>query len=257
MIVRDVVEAIERFAPASIQESWDNTGLQVGNLQDEVHGILVGFDCTADLVREAVQNGCDMVVTHHPLLFSGLKRVDREDPVGEAVIEAVKNGVAVYSAHTSADKVPQGVSFAMASRLGLENVRILCEDGPDSGLGAIGDFPKAMPAVEALKLVKKAFSLDMMRTSRIDDVMVKNVAMCGGSGSSLIEDARAQGAQLYLCGDISYHHFFTPDGFILADIGHFESEVDIVGILCELLRKNFPNFAVRASARETNPVNYF
>ncbi|MBQ1751477.1 MAG: Nif3-like dinuclear metal center hexameric protein, partial [Bacteroidales bacterium] len=130
MKVSDIISAIEEFAPLRIQEKWDNSGLLIGTPEDEVHGVLVGFDCTPELIDEAVSVGADMVVTHHPLIFRGLKRIRKDDPVGLAVIKAVSAGVAVYAAHTTADKVMEGVSGAMARKLGLKNVEILVpEDG--------------------------------------------------------------------------------------------------------------------------------
>ena len=105
MRVGDITAAIEQFAPLSIQESWDNSGLCIGSPEQEVHGVLVGFDCTPELIDEALSLGCDMVLTHHPLLFHGLKRIKGGDPVSDAVIKAVRGGVAVYAAHTTADKV--------------------------------------------------------------------------------------------------------------------------------------------------------
>lgn len=254
MTVREVIRVVEGFAPPEIQESWDNTGLQIGTPDSEVRGILLGLDCTPELVAEAVGKGCDMIITHHPLLFGGLRSIDPREPVGKAVIDAVKAGITVYAAHTSADKVPEGVSGAMARRLGLRDVEVLGD-----GLGAIGTLPGAPDAAAAIALVKSAFGLSSIRTSRPIDLPIDRVAVCGGSGSSLIAEARAKGARLYLCGDISYHHFFTPSDFMLADVGHFESEVDIVDVLYTLLRKNFPNFAVRTcdNIRNTNPVFYY
>ena len=258
MRVSDIVRAIEEFAPASIQESWDNTGLQLGSPGQEVSGVLLALDCTAELVEEAVRRGCNMIVTHHPLIFHPLSRIDPDNPVGAAVIAAIRSGVAVYSAHTSADKVPDGVSGAMAARLGLLNVRILCEEAPGVGLGAVGELPEELSVSEAVALVKRVFGLSCLRTSAPIEGKIRTVAVCGGSGSSLIGDALASGAQLYLCGDISYHHFFVPEGFMLADVGHFESEVQIVEILHSVIRKNFPNFVslVSESIGEANPVNY-
>ena len=255
MRVKDIVEVIEGFAPYELQEPKDNTGLQVGSPEQEVHGVMIGFDCTADLVREAADAGCDMILTHHPLLYHPLKSVDPADPTAGAVIEAVRCGVAVYSAHTSADKAEGGVSFAMARKLGLRNVRALIP----GGFGAIGDLPCALSAGDALRLVKDTFGIPVLRSSKPVSGLVTTIAMCGGSGSSLIEPARAAGAQLYICGDISYHYFFTPEGFMVADVGHFESEVAIVDVFYTLLRKNFPTFAVRVSADivNSNPINYF
>ena len=256
MRVGDVTAALERFAPLSIQEGWDNSGLCIGSPEDEVHGVLLGFDCTKDLVEEAVEKGCDMVVTHHPLIFHGLKSIRSGDPVSDAVIAAVKNGVAVYAAHTTADKVIAGVSGAMARRLGLRDIAIL-EDEGGYGLGAVGTLPRPMTGEEAAAYVKERFGLQVLRCSRPVE-RVERVAMVGGSGASEIGAARAAGAQLYISGDISYHHFFTPDGFMVMDIGHFESEVDIVEILSEVIRENFPTFAVRISDSlgRSNPVRY-
>ena len=257
MKVKDITAALEAFAPLSIQEGWDNSGLLIGSPEDEVRGVLVGFDCTPELIDEAVAFGCDMVVTHHPLIFKGLKRIQGGDPVSDAVIRAVKADVAVYAAHTTADKVIAGVSGAMARRLGLRDIALM-EDEGGFGLGAVGTLPEPMTGEEAVAYVKDKFGLKMVRVSKPVD-RVEKVAVCGGSGASEIDAARATGAQLYISGDISYHHFFTPEGFMVMDIGHFESEVDIVEILSKVIREKFPTFAIRISGNlgRSNPVRYY
>ena len=257
MRVGDITAAIEQFAPLTIQEGWYNSGLAIGSPQDEVHGVLVGFDCTKELIDEAIATGCDMVVTHHPLIFHGIKKLTPGDPVSDTVIAAVRAGVAVYAAHTTADKVIAGVSGAMARRLGLRDIAIL-EDVGGFGLGAVGTLPEPMSGEEAAAYVKEKFGLTVLRCSKPVD-RIEKVAMCGGSGSSEIEAARAAGAQLYISADISYHHFFTPEGFMLMDIGHFESEVEIVDVLCKVISEKFPTFAVRKSGNlgRSNPVRYF
>ena len=259
MKVKDIASVIESFAPLSIQESWDNSGLIIGSPEQEVHGVLLGFDCTADLVGEAVERGADMIVTHHPLIFGGLKRISPDDPVGLAVLKAAAAGIAVYAAHTTADKVLGGVSGAMARRLELQDIQVLDEERGGYGLGAVGNLPDPMEGLKFIEYVKSRFGLKVTRCSHIPDVPICRVAMCGGSGGSLIENARRAGAQAYLCGDISYHHFFTTKDFMVIDIGHFEGEVEIVEILFSLLRKNFPNFAICTSARleTSNPVYYY
>ena len=260
MKVGDITAALEVFAPLRIQESWDNSGLIIGSPEDEVHGVMVGFDCTPELVKEAVEKGCDMVVTHHPLIFKGIKRIDSKDPVGAAIMQAVRSGVAVYAAHTTADKVIAGVSGAMARRLSLKNVGIMVpeEDGT-VGLGCIGEFEKPMTGKEALAYVKERFNLGVIRSSKPLETPITKVALLGGSGGSEIQLAMAKGAQLYITADISYHNFFTPEGFMVMDVGHFESEVEIVDILLAQIRKNFPNFAsYKMSALDrSNPVHYF
>ena len=249
---------IESFAPLSIQEKWDNSGLCIGSQDAEVTSVLLGLDCTPELVDEAIECGADMIVTHHPLIFSGLKKINSEDPVGEAVVKAIRAGIAVYAAHTNADKVIEGVSGAMAARLSLTDVEVLDEDGEGTGLGAVGNLPEPMDASEAIAYVKERFGLKVMKTSRPLTEKISRVALCGGSGGSLIGAALRSGAQLYISGDISYHNFFTPKGFMLMDIGHYESEKEIVDILFSLIKKNFPTFAVRITQNlNSNPIYYF
>ena len=256
--VKDVLKVIEDFAPLSLQESWDNSGLCIGSPDAPVSSVLLGLDCTPELVDEAIACGADLIVTHHPLIFSGLKKISPDNPVGEAVIKAIRAGIGIYAAHTNADKVIAGVSGAMAARLGLVNVSILDEDGDGTGLGVVGDLPEPLTAEEAVRMVKEKFSLKAMRASRPLEGMISRVAMCGGSGGSLIGAAVKSGAQLYLSGDISYHNFFTKEGFMIMDIGHYESEIEIVDILFSLIKKNFPTFAVRITQNiYSNPIFYF
>ena len=258
MKVKDIIKVIEDFAPLSIQEGWDNSGLCIGSPEDEVSGILLALDCTPELVDEAVACGADMIVTHHPLIFSGLKKITPQTKVGLAVMKAISAGINIYAAHTSADKVLCGVSGDMARRLGLTDVAILQQDGEGTGLGVVGNLPDPMTSMQAVELVKKSFGLKMMKTSKPLDGMISRVAMCGGSGGSLINEARKSGAQLYISGDISYHNFFTEDGIMIMDIGHYESEIGIVEILFALLKKNFPTFAVRITQNlNSNPIYYF
>ena len=258
MKVRDIIAVIEEFAPLSIQEGWDNSGLCVGSPDDEVTSALFALDCTEELVDEAVACGADMIITHHPLIFSGLKKISPDDQVGAAVIKAIKNGIAIYAAHTNADKVIAGVSGAMAAKLGLADVRILSEDGEGTGLGVVGDLPRSLTSDEAVALVKEKFDLKMLKASRPLETRISRVAMCGGSGGSMIGAARKSGAQLYISGDISYHNFFTDEGFMIMDIGHYESEIEIVNILFSLIKKNFPTFAVRITQNiNSNPIYYF
>ena len=258
MKVKDIIKVVEEFAPLAIQEGWDNSGLCVGSPEDEVTSVLLALDCTPALVDEAMACGADMIVTHHPLIFSGLKKISPDDMIGEAVIKAIRAGISIYAAHTNADKVIEGVSGAMAAKLGLQNVTILDEDGDGTGLGVVGDLPQQMTSKEALALVKDKFGLKVVKSSAPMDAMISRVAMCGGSGGSLIGAARKSGAQLYISGDISYHNFFTPDGFMIMDIGHYESEIEIVDILFSLIKKNFPTFAVRITQNlNSNPIYYF
>ena len=258
MKVKDIISVIEDFAPLSVQEGWDNSGLCIGSPEDEVHGVLLALDCTPELVDEAVKCGADMIVTHHPLIFSGLKKISSDNKVGLAVTKAIRAGVSIYTAHTSADKVLAGVSGDMARKLGLNDVEILQKDDDRTGLGVVGNLPEPMTSEAAVAYVKERFGLKVMKVSRPLEGLISRVAMCGGSGGSLIGEARRSGAQLYISGDISYHNFFTEEGFMIMDIGHYESEIGIVDILFSLLKKNFPTFAVSITQNlNSNPIYYF
>ena len=253
MKAREIAAALEEFAPLQSQETWDNAGFCIGNPEMEVHGVLVGFDCTPTLVQEAVSRGADMVVTHHPLIFGGLKRIDPDDPVGAAVFLAVRHGIVVYAAHTNADKAPGGVNALLAARLGLVEPEPL----DDSSLGFIGLLPAPMSGEAFCRLVKERFSLRVLRCSApVEEVW--RVATSCGAGSSFAEKAFQSGAQAFVTGDVSYHHFFVPEGRMILDIGHWESEVEIVEKFVSILRKKFPTFAVYTAIQENNnPIYYF
>ena len=253
MKARQVAEIIESFAPLDTQESWDNAGLCIGSPDAEVKGVMVGFDCTPALIEETVAAGCNMIVTHHPLIFKGVKRIDPDSFTGAAIVSAIKHDMIIYAAHTNADKAADGVSWLMAGKLGLREVCPLGEDG----LGVVGNLPEPMDSRAFVEMVKKAFGLPVVRCSKPLAKPVIRVAMCGGSGGSLIEEAKAAGADAYLCGDISYHNFFTDEGFMLLDVGHYESEIDIVDKLFGLLSEKIHTFAVRKTQNNNNPVYYY
>ena len=257
MLAKDIVRPIEEFAPLALQESWDNCGFSVGNPDREAKSALIALDCTEEVLDEAIEMGCDIIITHHPLIFKGLKSITPADMAGRIVSKAIKHDISIYAAHTNADKVLEGVSGAMAARLGLKNVTVLDPDGEETGLGAVGDLPEPISAEQAAALVKEKFALKSMKASKPVDGMISRVAMCGGSGGSLIAAARKSGAQLYISGDISYHNFFTPEGFMIMDIGHYCSEYDVVSLFANILCENFPNFAVLKSRRNNNPIYYY
>ena len=256
MRIDDFIEKLENIAPPETQEEWDNSGWQIKLTDGEISKVMVALEINRQVIYDAVLNNVELIITHHPLIFRGLKKIDGNDPVTRAVMRAIKSGVAVYAAHTNADKVPDGVSGAMAARLGLTGISILDEDGEGTGLGIVGDLPEALPAEEAVEMVKERFGLEHARCSLPCSSPVSRVAVCGGSGSSLIGAAVRSGAQLYVTGDVSYHNYFIDGDFMIMDIGHFESEIDVVDILFSLIRKKFPNFAIFRSSRlrENCPV---
>lgn len=260
MKVGDVVAAIEAVAPPSLQEGWDNTGLLVGQPQSECRGVMLCVDVTPEIVDEAVAAGCDMIVSHHPLIFKGLKRLNGGNRVELSVIKAIEKGVAVYCCHTSIDNAPSvGVSFAMARRLGVVGPQVLSAKNGDkeAGLGVIGRLDSPLDPLALVERVKAAFGSPVARCSKPPRKDLLTVAMCGGSGSEFLADAIAAGADAYITSDTRYHDFVDyGDKIFIVDIGHFESEECTKEIFYQIIREKFPNFAVCYSVIETNPISY-
>lgn len=256
--VKDIAASIEEFAPKSLQESYDNAGLQVGNPDMQVSAILLCLDVTEEILREAEKRECNMIVSHHPLIFKGIKSLTGQTPEQRIVMEALKKNISIYSAHTNLDSAFEGVSYEMAHCLNLRNIRPLCprEEGAKEGLGVVGLTASPVPRLEFLRNVKETFNVsDLRYSAQSPHLVVRTVALCGGSGASFIKDAINAKADIYISGDIKYHDFTTYSSeIILADIGHYESELCSRGILSRIIREAFPDCLVYFSETDTNPV---
>lgn len=255
----DIINIINDFAPCSYQESWDNSGLIVGDVNREVTSILIALDCTPCVIDEAISIGAQMIITHHPLLFKGVKQITPGNIQGRMLIEAIKNDLIVYSVHTNIDKVINGVSALMADKLNLQQRSILSVDSSDNeiGLGIIGSLPASISPSSMIVMIKDLFNLSVIKSSKLINRDINRVAVCGGSGSSLISEAYKKGADLYISGDFSYHNFFCEDGIMIMDIGHYESEIAVTNLLMDIILKKIPNFAVRISEKNANPIYYY
>ena len=256
--VKDIATAIEEFAPLSLKESWDNPGLQVGNPEMDITGILLCLDVTEEILKEARKRDCNMIVSHHPLIFGGLKRLTGATPVERIAAEAILDNIAIYSAHTNLDSAFEGVSYEMAHMLGMKDYRPL-ELNPagneTQGLGIVG-MVKPTPKLEFLRKVKETFEVrDLRYSAQTPGIVVRKVALCGGSGGSLIKAALASGADVYLCGDLKYHDYTSyGSDILLADIGHFESELCSRKILFRAIREKYPDCVIYFSECERNPI---
>ncbi|MCM1369934.1 MAG: Nif3-like dinuclear metal center hexameric protein [Candidatus Amulumruptor caecigallinarius] len=255
--VGNITDAIEAFAPLSLQESYDNAGLQVGFRDRQVDAVMLCLDATEDVLDEAIRRQCAMVVSHHPLIFHGLKSLTGADQVQRIVMKALGSGVAVYSAHTNLDCAWNGVSHEMARMIGLTNLNVLkpLENQPRAGLGVIGDI-KPVPKIELLRKVKEKFGVKALRySSQSPALVVKKAALCGGSGASLIPDAIAAGADIIITGDVKYHDFTTyGQDIIIADIGHYESELCTMNIFSKIIREKYPDLVVYFSEKQSSPI---
>ena len=363
MKLADLCSYLDSAVPLSFQEGYDNSGLQVGQPEKEISSALVTLDITELVIDEAIQKGCDIIISHHPLIFSSIKKITGRSPSDRILIRAIKNDIAVYSSHTNLDMVSYGVSKKMAQKLGLENVRVLqtlknrlvklvtfvpedhldkvrdaifnagagvignydrCgfavtgtgsfkagedtnpfagekgklhfekevrfetilfshlkekvikalldthpyeevaydiypieNDNIDFGLGCSGYFQEPVNENDFLGLISSVFGASGIRYSRLTGKPVKKVALCGGSGASLLNDAIMCRADAFVTADIKYHTFYeAEDRILLVDCGHYETEKFSTEILYDLIIKKFPKFAVRFSETNINPINY-
>ena len=199
--VKDIAKAIEDFAPLSLKEDWDNPGLQVGDREMEVTGVLLCLDVTEEILKEARKLDCNMIVSHHPLIFGGLKRLTGATPTERIVADALRYSIAIYSAHTNLDSAFEGVSYEMAHMLGMKECRPLernASGNEKEGLGIVGDVSPT-PKLEFLRKVRDTFEVkDLRYSAQTPGIMVRKVALCGGSGGSLIRAALKSGADVYI-----------------------------------------------------------
>lgn len=358
----DITSYLESIAPTPLQESYDNVGLIVGSYDLEVKGALICLDCTESVIDDAIAKGCNLVIAHHPIVFSALKRLNGSNYVERTVIKAIKNDIAIYAIHTNLDNVDRGVNKKIADLIGLENCRVLDPKSETlqklvtfvptaqasqvlealfkAGAGQIGNYDQCSfsvkgtgsfrPNDQAQPFIGSAGNLQHQEESRLEVLIPKHlsktildalftahpyedvahylqalenvhqeigagmigqlgtkmafdtfithlkksmnlnviksttptshvarVAVCGGSGSFLLNKAKAAEADVFISSDFKYHEYFDADGEItVLDIGHYESERFTIDLLFDLLSENFPSFALLKTEVDTNPVKY-
>lgn len=258
----DVLAAIDESAPFKLQEEYDNSGLLVGELDTPLRGTLVCMDVTEAVVAEAIGRGCNLIVSHHPLIFHGLKSLRGDTERSRAIILALRAHVGILAAHTNLDAAYGGVNYAIAQKVGLTQLRVLAptlsgEGG--TGIGLIGTLSTGFSEEEFLIYIARKFPQQpCLRYSPKTGKTIERVALCGGSGIEFLDEAIRLGADAYLTGDVKYHDFQRPDGkLLLIDLGHRESELCAIDLLKQIVSQKFPTFACGVSVQEQSPVNYF
>lgn len=227
--VIDIYEFIDKIAPFEKQESWDNSGFLIGESEKNVKKALVCLDCKAQTIDEAVNLGCELIISHHPIIFAAQKTLtDNSIPY-----LAAKNGIAVISAHTSYDVAEDGVSDILAKALGCENIR-----KAPLGIYTLGDTDE-ITAKEFANTVKEKLQANVSYC--LGNKIIKTVAFCGGAGSDYIYDAISNGADAFVTGEGKYHEFLDAEhlGIALITAGHFETEVIAMKPLMEKLQNEF------------------
>ena len=253
--IQQVLSALEQFAPLPLQESYDNAGLQIGLTEAEVSGALLCLDVTEKIIDEAVAKGCNLVVSHHPLLFRGLKQVSDLNDVQRTVRKAIKNDVCVISMHTNLDNARGGVNYKMAEKLGAKVLNSAEEE--KQGL-VLAELAQPMAAADFIAMVKECFGVKCAMCNEILERPVKTVAICGGAGDFMLDEAIAQKADAFITGEMHYHVYFGHEQEIqICVIGHYESEQFTTEIFREVIERECPGVRTEMAETNTNPIHYF
>ena len=256
--IKEVIAALEHFAPLPLQEDFDNAGLQVGLTEAEVSGALLCLDVTEQTLDEAIRLGCNLVVSHHPLIFRKLSQITDSNYVQRVVMKAIENHVTIVSMHTNLDNARGGVNFKIAEKMGLKEVDFFVrKDGADAGSGVMGTLPTSLTAQEFIKMLKETFGVVCVQTNELLQRKIEKVAICGGAGSFLLDNAVAVGADAFVTGEMHYHEFFDHEQQIqICVIGHYESEQYTAEVFREVIESACPDVKCHLSQTNTNPVVY-
>lgn len=275
MKIIEVVNALERFAPLPLQEDYDNAGLQVGLTAADVSGALLCLDVTEQVVDEAVANGCNLIVSHHPLIFHRLSRISDDDYVQRTVMKAISHQVTIVAMHTNLDAAEGGVNFRIAAKLGLQDVRFLGKTqtvtAPQpvgavtdaapvevrGGEGVTGRLADPMAADDFLLLLKSRFDVECVMANELLRRPISTVAVCGGAGDFLLPAAERAGSDAFVTGEMHYHQYFGHEQRLqIAVIGHYQSEQFTKDILRDIILRDCPGVRCVMSAVNTNPILY-
>ncbi len=268
MKIKEIIDALEQFAPLPLQESYDNAGLQVGLTEAEASGALLCLDVTEEVVREAIEMDCNLIVAHHPLLFCGLKTVSDQTQVERVVRMAIRNDIAIYAAHTNLDNAEDGVNYKIAEKLGLVDVQMInprkvkvSVGGHErlvmSGSGVLGYLLAPLDSLVFLERVKSAFNVDCLMHNELLNHPVQSVALCGGAGDFVLDEAIGLEADAFLTGEMHYHQYFGHEQQVqIAVLGHYQSEQFTTEIFRSVLEEKAPELPIFITRVNTNPIKY-
>lgn len=257
MLLKHIIDIIESVVPLEWQEGFDNSGLQIGNRNAEIHAALLTTDVTEAVVSEAIDLNCDLIISHHPLLFHGLKTISDETPQQRCVTLAIQHNIAIYSAHTSLDSYLYGVSGNAAQRLGLTDIRFLVTPDNTHGLGVVGQLAQPMSFAELLTKVQTTFQAEGLRYVAPNGgpaAPVSTVAYCGGAGAEFLQDAIRAQADVFISADFKYHELQQAENRIaIIDMDHWTSEHFATHVMQRILNGALPTHISHA---DQSPVRY-
>ena len=260
--VNEILEFVESLAPAYMKEEWDNVGLLCGRREGEVNKILVALDPFYHVCQEAVEMGADLLVTHHPLIFSPMKAINDDTEPGACAMLLIENGVAAINAHTNLDLAPGGVNDVLAQALGLSDIEVLNpvgEDGEGSpyGLLHVGNVEQ-MPLEDFLARVKEALGTPTLRYTDGGSPVCR-VAVGGGSCGSELYEAVEAGCDTFVTADVKYNQFWDAQyrGLSIIDAGHFYTENPVCAVLADKIRAAFPSVEVTISQSHRDCIRFY
>lgn len=228
MKLEQMIEVLEEIAPSNTQESWDNSGIQLAVGPMEIQKVLLTLEITDAIIEEAADENPDMIITHHPLIFGGIRTVDYRDVVGSYIVKLLNMGICVYSCHTPFDKLVGGNNDFLADLIGLQNVSGFQANGDLDMIGRVGTFPKSMTLGAIAKRLAKKLNMErsQIRVVGKGDMPIDKVGICTGAGSDLMELAIENDCQLLITGDVKYHEAQNAKalGIALIDAGHYGTE---------------------------------
>ncbi|MFC6260293.1 Nif3-like dinuclear metal center hexameric protein [Levilactobacillus fujinensis] len=267
MLVRELVDRFEYFAPKTWAEPGDPVGLQLGSLDAEVHKVLVTLDVRPEVVAEAIAVGADFIFAHHPMMFHPAKNLDLAVPQNQMYATLLRHGITVYGAHTNLDSAPGGMNDWLAAALDLHDVIGLVPSNgttatPEITMGRIGTLAQATTVMTFAQRCKTIFNVKGLRLiSHTPDAVVKRVAVLGGSGGSFYQTALSKGADVYVTGDISYHpgHDMIAAGLSVIDPGHHIESIckpHLTQLFRQWAQENDWSITVVASTLNTDPFTF-
>ncbi len=257
MKAKELVDLLEQLCPREYACTWDNIGMHIGHYDKEIHKILIAVDADDAVVDFAVSNNVDMIVTHHPLLFGGIKQINDNSFMGRRVLKLIENHINCYCMHTNFDTVG-GMATVSADRLSLTDCVVLSEVKDGEGIGRVGNLPQALTIKELCELVKKQFNLECVVLYGDEKLTVSRVAICPGSGKDEIQAAINLGAKVLITGDMTYHYGVdsVAQGLHIIDAGHYGIEHIFIEIITEYLENKGLNDVEVIPMEINNPQKY-
>ena len=244
----ELIEWLNEHHPQKFAEEWDNVGLLVGDDQKEISHVFLVLDLTEPVLDEAVAAGADMILTHHPMIFSGIKKINNHSFTGRKILTLIQKGIVYYAMHTNYDVL--GMADLSADYTKMHDTTVLSvteeREGEVQGFGRVGKLPREMTLREYAQLVKESLKLNDVKVYGNLDSMVKCAAVCTGSGKSMIKDVIKAGADVYVTGDIDHHTGIdtVAQGLALIDAGHYGTEYIFMDAMKKELTQAFPELKI-------------